>query len=553
MHNYDILTIDPIKYGEKATQKFVKREQQKGRMVIPIVDPGVSVKKNFLPYQKGIREDIFLRTKNKKELYEGFVWPGPVHFIDFFCRKSEEYWKDLILTFHKKLSFDGLWLDMNEPASLRTGHKEQVPVKPREAHEADDNYPPFLINNGDEEVELFFKTINMDVVHVDGTRHLTLHNAYGLAETLRTATVLEKGWPARRHFILSRSTFPGSGRFAAHWLGDNYSDFDNMRLSISGLLDFQLFGIPMVGADICGFLNSADEELCARWMALGAFYPFARNHNSKDLPSQEPYRWPLVAKVTRKFYALRYSLLPYWYTLLWMAHKTGKPVIRPLFFEFPLQPELYDIDEQFMVGSAIMVAPVLNRGADIVKLVFPLGIWYYLLDFTFNPVIGDRAHVAMVHADILSLPVFLRGGNIILMQTPALTIRQTRQNPHQLVVALDGNGQAEGLAYFDDGIASDPKEAYTLRRFKASCQLKSCKIEINGSIGHKISPPLTMITILNPKPFNGSFMAMNINQKIVQVDCKLTGHIMIIKDLSINLNSSTVLQISLTNNLIDAI
>ena len=98
---------------------------------------------------------------------------------------------------------------------------------------------------------------------------------------------------------------------------------------------------------------------------------------------QEPYVWSSVAAIARDVLAIRYSILPYYYTLFYKAHRPISPgnvpaatVVRPLFFEFPTDPKTYDIDQQFLVGSGLLISPVLQQGATSVSAYFPAGKWY---------------------------------------------------------------------------------------------------------------------------------------------------------------------------------
>ena len=121
-----------------------------------------------------------------------------------------------------------------------------------------------------------------------------MHNLYGLTESIATRKALEEIKKDVRPFLLSRSTFASSGKYVGHWTGDNWSTWEHLYLSIPSILSFQLFQIPFIGADICGFIGESNMELCARWMELGSFYPFSRNHNSIQVSAQEPYLWPEV-------------------------------------------------------------------------------------------------------------------------------------------------------------------------------------------------------------------------------------------------------------------
>ena len=120
-------------------------------------------------------------------------------------------------------------------------------------------------------------------------------------------------------------------------------------------------------------------------MQLGSFYPFSRNHNTKGAKSQEPYRWDSVAKISRKYLGIRYSLLPYFYTLFYKAHRpvdktqtSSATVMRPLFFEFPTDKNTYSIDKQFMVGKSLLISPQLDEG----EMINPIWSKYGAPSFT---------------------------------------------------------------------------------------------------------------------------------------------------------------------------
>ena len=120
-------------------------------------------------------------------------------------------------------------------------------------------------------------------------------------------------------------------------------------------------------------IGDTNAELCARWMQLGAFYPFSRNHNNKGSKSQEPYMFgQQVTDISRKILNVRYSLLPYYYTLFYYASRPvsasnvpAATVTRPLFFEFSDDNNTYGIDKQFMVGSGLLISPVLTQGVQL--------------------------------------------------------------------------------------------------------------------------------------------------------------------------------------------
>jgi lysosomal alpha-glucosidase len=317
---------------------------------------------------------IFITNSTHQPMI-GVVWPGEVAFPDFTNPDTQIYWDKFVSQFHSNVSFDGLWIDMNEPSNFVPGSLDGCP-------NTSINNPPFLPGVYHEGLIDIFgiikKTLCMSA-NQSASLHYNVHSLYGFSEANKTMRALETVL-GKRSLVISRSTFPGSGVFGGHWLGDNESKYRHMQNSITGILDFSLFGIPLVGADICGFSGSTTEELCTRWMQLGAFYPFSRNHNSIGEPAQDPAVFSNDSVTSsRDVLLLRYRMLPFLYTLFHFAHVNGSTVARPLFFEFPKDQVTWDVDQQFMWGSAVLVTPVLIEGATSVEGYFPTGArWFDL-------------------------------------------------------------------------------------------------------------------------------------------------------------------------------
>jgi len=301
--------------------------------------------------------------------------------------------------------------------------------------------------------ELASHAVSPNATHHDGTQEYDVHNLFGHQILNATYYALLSAIPGKRPFIIGRSTFSGSGKWAGHWGGDNTSLFAYMFFSIPQALTFSLFGIPMFGVDTCGFNGNSDEELCNRWMQLSAFFPFYRNHNTRTAQPQEAYVWASVIDASKTAMNIRYQLLPYMYTLFYLAHNTGSTVMRALAWEFPNDPSLAAADRQFFLGPAILVTPVLDQGATSVDGVFP-GVgkgevyydWYSQAAVPASP--GQNVTIP---APLGHIPIYIRGGNVLPIQEAALTTRDARQNPWGLLAALSLQGTANGSLYIDDG------------------------------------------------------------------------------------------------------
>ncbi|KAF2677493.1 glycoside hydrolase family 31 protein [Lentithecium fluviatile CBS 122367] len=366
------------------------------------------------------------------------------------------------------------------------------------------NYPPYVINNVQAGHALGKSSIVPNATHNDqyNTTEYEMHNLFGLQISNATYHALLELFPGRRPFTVGRSVFAGSGKTTSHWGGDNTSTWGSMFLSISQAFTMMMSGIPMFGADTCGFARNTDYQLCSRWMELSAFFPFYRNHNVKATIGQEAYRWSSVAESARRAMAVRYSMLTYMYTLFYYAHTKGETVMRALAWEFPNDATLRETYNQFLLGPSILVTPVLVPNTETVQGVFP-GIgegerwydWYTLAEVQAQPQENVTLSAPLEHIN-----VHVRGGSILALQQPRLTTRDTRNTPYSLLVVLDESGKAKGSLYLDDGESLE-QNATCLVQFSFA---DSC-LNFSSEGDYHASQPLANITITGlADPVNGN-------------------------------------------------
>nr|XP_004558392.2 lysosomal alpha-glucosidase [Maylandia zebra] len=483
-----VFTFDPWRFGDLP--EMVEEFHKRGMKYILILDPGISSSSTpgmYPPFDDGLKRDVFIKNATGQILI-GKVWPGPTAFPDFTNPDTRQWWEDCIRDFHSKVPVDGLWIDMNEPASFVQGSVEGCP-------DSDLENPPYTpsvvggrLNSG---------TLCMSA-RQKMSFHYNLHNLYGLTEAYATHSALLK-IRRKRPFVLSRSSFPGIGRFSGVWTGDVRSDWEQLRFSIPAVLQFSLFGVPLVGADICGFGGNTTEELCVRWMQLGAFYPFMRNHNDKPNAAQEPYVFGQRAQAAmRSALYLRYSLLPFLYTLFHHAHASAETVARPLFMEFPNDPNSQTIDKQFLWGSSLLISPVLEQGAVELAAYLPPATWYSLHN---GQPFYSKGQFLLLPVPLDTINVHVREGHIIPQQEPALTTTASRNNPFFLTVALSAGGWARGDLFWDDGESVDTFEMqnYCYVIFSAEqSQVVSNPLKLNGALDSLVLGGLQVFGVPSP-------------------------------------------------------
>ncbi|KAF4566163.1 hypothetical protein EYR36_011578 [Pleurotus pulmonarius] len=515
-------TADPVSFPADDVRAFILELAANHQKYIPIVDAAIPKQVNETDLVsvhprrmylliKPANQKVFITNPDGSE-YVGQVWPGYTVFPDWFANNTERWWTDALRNWTASgVEFAGIWLDMNEASSFCDGScgtntdisNTSVPfllpgepgnpivdypecynsslfgpsgnmtvdgrstciptveLKRRALGAGSEtginvNEPPYTIHNGFG--RLSEHALATNATHADGSVEIDVHNLWGLMEEIATHRALLELHPGQRPFIISRSTFASAGKWTGHWLGDNFSKWQYMHFSIQGILQFQLFQIPFVGADTCGFNGNSDEELCNRWMQLAAFTPFYRNHNILGAIPQEPYRWDSVANASRTAISARYSLLPYWYSLFANSSMAGTPPVRALFFEFPDEPKLFGLDRQFLVGRDILVTPVLTPNATTVEAVLPgQGSVIWRDWWTHEVVNGTDSGDVTLPAPLGHINVHVRDGSAILLHAqPGYTIEETRQGPYSLLISLTRNGDAIGHAYVDDGVSIPP-------------------------------------------------------------------------------------------------
>ena len=321
------------------------------------------------------------------------------------------------------------------------------------------NFPPYAIKNDAVPGNALVKQVlSPNAAHNDGPYNSTeyeLHNLYGHLSIRATFNALEEAKPGLRPFALARSQFAGSGVYGGHWGGDTYSKWGNMYFGITQALQNSIAGVACWGQETCGFNGNSDLELCTRWMQLSSWWPLYRNHNSRNTIAQEAYRWATTAEATRRVMNIRYSLLPYTYTLFYKANAYGETVLRALAWEFPDDESLKAIETQFMSGPSILVTPVLAPLATSVQGVFPGiaqgTIWYDW--YTLEKVDAAPGENKTLQAPLVHQPIHVGGGSIIPIQQAGNTTSTSRKSPWSLLIALDKDGAAEGSLYLDDGVS----------------------------------------------------------------------------------------------------
>jgi alpha-glucosidase len=432
MDGYRVFTWDEERFPEP--EGLIAELKELGFRVVTIVDPGVKADENYPVYVEGRERDLFCKTLDGEE-YHNVVWPGMCAFPDFTNPRTREWWGEN----HRALlerGVSGIWCDMNEPSM-------------------------FVPRNS---------TMPGDVVHPGGPNgeakyHAQVHNTYGSLMARAAREGLLKLRPGERPFVITRAGYAGLQRHALQWTGDNSSWWEHLWMSMPQLQNLGLSGVAWAGVDVGGFWGDANGELLARFTEFGIFQPFCRNHTAIGTRRQEPWAFgEPYESVCRKMLKLRQRLIPYLYTLFAGCHESGAPILRPLLFEYPEDETTYTADDEFLLGDALLIAPVSRPGIEHRHVYLPRGTWFHYWT-------GERfdgpAHV-LAHAPLGEPPLYVRANAAVPMGPETSHTGERALDPLTFLL-YPAEGADESVVYEDAGDGFGYEDGEYARR-AVSCE-----------------------------------------------------------------------------------
>ena len=445
-------TVDQVQFPH-FTQMVTDLKKQNLR-VVAITDLHIAYLPDagYKPFDSGMAGDHFVKRPDGS-VYVGKVWPGPSVFPNFTSQSTRKWWGTLYTDFVGD-GVAGFWNDMNEPSIFDTPNK----TMPDDVqHRIDEpGFKPRIAN------------------------HLEIHNVFGMQNSRATYDGLLTLTPNERPFVLTRATYAGGQRYAATWTGDNSSTWNHLRLTTPMLLNLGLSGFGMSGADVGGFVGSPGPELLTRWIEMGTFQPIDRDHASDTSANQEVWvDGPQQEDIRRRYIEERYKLLPYLYTAAEEMSRTGLPIVRPLFLEFPdattdKHPIDLDAANEFMFGPNMLIAPsIYPEKPDAYPVELPSVNWYNYWtgekvggvmlatdNTTANP-LGLVGRQITIKPQLDLLPVFVREGSILPMQPLTQSTMETPKGP--LTLRVYPGKDCKGSIYLDDGLSFDYRKGDSLR------------------------------------------------------------------------------------------
>ncbi|XP_060530314.1 neutral alpha-glucosidase C-like isoform X2 [Cylas formicarius] len=399
-------------------------DSQAHRKLTVMAECSIKIDPTYSLYTEAVENGLFVKDIDGVSDFINLCWAENSSWVDFLNPAARDFYakQHHYDNFPSTPALGGFWNDMDEPT---------------------------LFDN------LYERTLPSMSLHYGNVPHRDIHNAYSLLHSIATYQgLLERDNGRYRPFILTRAVFAGSQRYAAKWSGDNWGLYLHLRYSVPMTLTANLAGIVFYGADIPGFYwgDDYDDQLVIRWYQIAVWIPFFRAHaDSGD--RREPYTFGKETQdILRETFSWRYSHLPYWYTIFYEHTLNGDPLTIPMFYQYPDEEAGYDLNDQFLLGSDILIASVYEANATGVDVYFPGGkeqYWYQIAANVSAVYVGSQT--SKVPVNINFIPIFYRGGSIIAKkEIPRKSATEMINDPFTIHVIPDQNKKAEGNIFIDD-------------------------------------------------------------------------------------------------------
>jgi oligosaccharide 4-alpha-D-glucosyltransferase len=450
----DATVLDLFWYGDVKTmgnhdwrldsfpqpEKMLAELKSMGVKTIPITQTFVTtLSDNF---NKAKQADLFAKDVKGNDFIIADFWAGPTGLIDIFKPGAQRY----LWNFYRQRINEGVagwWCDLGEPEK----HPDSV-------------------------------------YHVNGIAR-NVHNVYPLIWAKTIFDGYRKDFPQQRVFNLARSGGAGMQRYSTFpWSGDVSRSWNGFKAQIPIMLGMSMSGIGYMHSDAGGFAQGEkDAELYIRWMEYAAFTPVYRAHADPSPAPPEPIFWDdATQKIVKEYIKLRYRFLPYNYTLAYQNTLTGRPLAMPLNYLEPQNKLLDNINDEYLWGEKLLIAPVIEKGKADRKVIFPKGNW---VNWYTGEIYADSA---IVKADLEHLPIFAKSGSFVPM---AKNMQNTEKYTSDTLVVKyfpDDTEPAGFVMYQDNG--NDPlaleKKDFELLTFSGYVTNKGHTIEMISTKPDKI-------------------------------------------------------------------
>lgn len=421
MERYKDFTVNTESFPHFSD--FVEEMRKSHVHLVPIIDASVKMEEGYETYEEGCEKDYFVKKENGERLVAA-VWPGRVHFPDFF-KPEVQNWFGHKYQFLLEQGIDGFWNDMNEPAIFYTEDRLKEVFEEIEKYKNENldiqSYFAFTnlvstLGNNPADYRRFYHEHEGQSI-----RHDKVHNLFGFYMTKAAGEALRKMEPNKRILLFSRSSYIGMHRYGGVWTGDNKSWWSHLLLSLQQMPALNMCGFLYSGSDIGGFGADCTEDLMARWLSLAILTPLYRNHACAGTRLQELYQFQNLESF-RKIIELRYALIPYIYSEFMKAAIKNEMYFRPLSFIWSKDSRAYEVEDQVVVGESIMLAPVVEQNHNGRAVYLPESMKMIRFkawnDYT-EEILPAGTHY--VECRLFETILFLRKGHVLPLIKPAKT------------------------------------------------------------------------------------------------------------------------------------